>query len=237
MDITCNRCHQTVQAETCYCSYCGLPQLVYSTDGAAVQAQPERWDGAIRDASSIAWKPALSAALKLAIPAGVLCALLSERSFYGVFWMSAAATWAVALYVRSQKPAWITIGAGARIGLVTGLLGGWLAFGVCGSLLFLQRFVFHQSAQIDAQWKSYADLSNQVNQQLIQQCSTWMTAPDLAKSQANQAGLYAWMLTPEGHAGFATFQLFSYAIFLILFAVAGGALAARMLGRSRQPEL
>ena len=80
MEITCNRCHQTVQAENCYCSSCGLPQLVYATDGAQAQAQPERWDEAVRDASSIDWKPALSAALKLAIPAGVLCAMLSRSA-------------------------------------------------------------------------------------------------------------------------------------------------------------
>ena len=83
MEITCNRCHQAVNAENCYCPCCGLPQLVYATDGTVAQAQTERWDGVLRDASSIDWKPALSAVLKLAIPAGVLCAMLSGM---GILW-------------------------------------------------------------------------------------------------------------------------------------------------------
>ena len=35
MEITCNRCHQTVQAEDLFCPACGLPQLVYTTESAA----------------------------------------------------------------------------------------------------------------------------------------------------------------------------------------------------------
>lgn len=224
MEITCNRCHQTVQTENCYCSYCGLPQLVYATEGAAVQAPPERWDGVVRDASSVAWKPALSAALKLAIPAGALCAMLSGMGF-GVIWMAAAATWAVTLYMRSQKPAWITIGVGARIGLVTGLLAAWLAFGVSGGRLVIQRFVLHQSSQIDTDWKTTVEASQQLTAQ--------MGFSDTVQMQSQRA----FMLSPEGHAGFAAFSLMVNAVFLILFAVAGGALGARMIGRSRQSEV
>ena len=124
MEITCIRCHQTVEADSCYCPTCGLPQLVYSTEGEGGQAQPERWTEAVRDASSVDWKPALRAAMLLAIPAGLLSCGISPVSILGLFWMSAAAAWAVTIYVRGQRPAWITMGAGARIGLVTGLLAG-----------------------------------------------------------------------------------------------------------------
>jgi len=238
MEITCNRCHQAVQSENCYCPACGLPQLVYETDGQPGQATPERWNQAVRDAGSIDWKPALRASLKLALPAGVLCSLLFSIGFiYGLFWMAAAATWAVALYMRRQQAAWITIGAGARVGMVTGLVGGRLAFGVCGGLIFVQRFVLHQSSQIDEQWKSYVEASNQTSLQMIQQWSSGMAAADAAKLQANQAGIHALMLSPEGHAGFVTFSLFMYVAFLIFFAVAGGALGARMMGRTRQPDV
>jgi hypothetical protein len=47
----------------------------------------------------------------------------------------------------------------------------------------------------------------------------------------------AYMLSPEGHAGFTAMSLICNLVFLTLFAVAGGALGARMLGRSRQPEI
>jgi hypothetical protein len=179
----------------------------------------------VRDASSIHWKPAMSASLKLAIPVGVLCTLLSPLGMSGLFWMAAAATWTVSLYLRSQKPAWITVGAGARIGLVTGLLGGWLAFAANGGLLFARRYLLHQSSQIDASWKEMIEES--------QQLTARMGFSNAAQIQSQTAS----MLTPEGHAGYLTFRLFMYAVFMIAFAVAGGALGARMLGRSRQPEL
>jgi hypothetical protein len=225
MEVTCNRCHQTVLAENCYCPACGLPQLVYPADAPAGQPQPERWDGAARDAGSVDWKPALRAALLLAVPAGVLSSGISPLGGLGLFWMAAAAAWAVVLYMRSQRPAWITLGAGARVGLVTGLLAGWVAFGVSGGQLFVQRLVFHQATQIDAAWKASVEASQQLTAQ--------MGIADAAQMQAQKA----LMLSPEGHAGFATFGFIFNSAFLLLFAAAGGALGARLMGRTRQPEV
>jgi len=205
MEITCNRCHQTVQAENCYCSHCGLPQFVYATDGSSGQTPPEHWDEVVRDAGSVHWKPALSAALKLAIPAGVLCSEASPLRGAGLIWMTSAAMLVVMLYLRSQRPAWITIGAGARIGLVTGLLAAWMAFCVSGGALFVERDLLHQSNQIDAAYTSLF--------------------------------VEALILSPEGHAGMWAASLVVVSCFLLIFAVAGGALGARMLGRSRQPEI
>ena len=233
MEITCTRCHQTVQADTCYCPACGLPQLVYTAEGVPGQAHPERRNEPVRDASTVDWKPALRAALMLAVPAGLLSSGVSPMGFLGLFWMSAAAAWAVVLYVRGQRPAWITIGAGARIGLVTGLLGGWLAFGVSGGALFVERFVLHQSSQIDAEWKTRVDMSQQMTQQ-------WMagTGPaDAAQAQAARAQIQAFMMSPEGHAGIEAFGFASKSAFLLFFAIAGGALGARLLAPSRRPEI
>src|SRR5580700_10971137 len=144
MEITCNRCHQPVEAESCYCPACGLPQLVYTSEGGPGQAPPEKWNAAVRDASSVDWKPALRAAMLLAIPAGLLSCVFSPVGILGLLWMLAAATWAVTMYVRGQRPAWITIGAGARIGLVTGLIAGWIAFAASGVSLFAMRYFLGQ---------------------------------------------------------------------------------------------
>jgi hypothetical protein len=151
--------------------------------------------------------------------------------------MAIAAAWAVAIYMRSQRPAWITLGAGARIGLVTGLLAGWLAFGVSGGTLFVQRYLLHQSSQMDAQWKYSVDASNQATLMMIQQWSSWLDAEGMAKLQANQAGIHAMMLTPEGQAGNVTFGLIFSSVFLLLFAAAGGALGARLMARTSKPEV
>jgi membrane glycosyltransferase len=233
MEVTCTRCHQAILAVNCYCPVCGLPQLVYPVEATSGQTQQQRWDGAERDAGSIDWKPALRAAMLLAIPAGLLSSGVSPLVALGLLWMTAAGVWAVVLYMRSQRPAWITIGAGARIGLVTGLLAGWLAFGVSSSALFVQRFLLHQSSQIDAEWKARVVVA----QQMAEQLTSGMTPADAAQAQAVRAQFQAWMLSPEGHAGMEVFQFAVNFAFLLFFAVAGGALGARLVGRRRQPEV
>src|SRR5580698_92256 len=163
MEITCNRCHRTVQTEDCYCPACGLPQLVYSAEDAAAQGSSDRFNEPVRDAGSIAWRPALRVVLMLAIPAGLLCSAFSPVGILGLLWMAAAAAWAVLLYVRSQQAPWITLGAGARIGLVTGILGGWTAAATTGLTLVVMRFLLHQDKDIDGFWLS---LNDQLQKQL-----------------------------------------------------------------------
>src|SRR5208282_4528002 len=112
MESTCSRCRQTVEAGDCYCPVCGLPQFVYSAEESAGSGQPERWGEAVRDAASVDWKPALRLVLMLAVPAGILCSMLSPVGIFGVFLMAATGAWVVVLYTRKRQPAWLTIGAG-----------------------------------------------------------------------------------------------------------------------------
>jgi hypothetical protein len=229
METTCNRCHQAVQALSCFCPNCGLPQLVYTADSTNAPSQSEGWQEGIRDASSIDWKPGLRAAIALAIPAGLLSSGISPLSALGLMWMGLASIWAVMLYMRSQKPAWITIGAGARIGLVTGIIAAWLAFGISGGVLFVERVVLHHSSAIDSEWKDRVEKS----EQLTQQWAAQMGVADAAQATAQRN----WMLSPEGHAGFQAFGMATSCLFLVLFATAGGALGARLVGRSRRSEI
>jgi hypothetical protein len=225
MEITCTRCHQTVQAENCYCPVCGLPQLVYTADAAQGQGQPERWNEAVRDAGSVDWKPALKSALLLAVPAGLLCNMLSPVSIVGLPLMAATGAWAVMRYVRGQRPAWITIGAGARIGLVTGLLGGWTAAASTGIILFAMRFWFHAGSFYDGIWQ------NLVDQQMSQQwASMGVDAQTIVQMKAM-------LLPPEGRAGWLLAAVILLTMALLLFAVAGGALGARLVARGRRPEI
>jgi hypothetical protein len=234
MEITCNRCHQSVQPEDCYCPNCGLPRLVYASDGSTEQTQPEIWEKAVRDAGTLDWKPALRAALLMAIPAGLLSSEATPAGRFGLLWMASAAAWAVVIYMRNQKPAWITLGAGARIGLVTGLLGGWLAFGVSGSALFVERFLFHQGGQIDAE---YTSIFVSKLQQTTQQTLAGMGPADAAQAQGVFAGMLSWMASPEGHAAMWAGSLAFSSLFLLLFAVCGGALGARIQAGKRRPEV
>jgi hypothetical protein len=225
MEITCTRCHQTVQAENCYCPVCGLPQLVYSADSPSGPSQPEQWNETVRDAGSVDWKAALRSALSLAVPAGMLCSFLSPVGVFGFLLMAFTAAWVVVLYVRGQRAAWITTGAGARIGLVTGVLGGWTAAATTGITLFSMRFFFHAGKTFDDLWQ------NLVNQQMTQQwTSMGVDAQTIALTKA-------WLLAPEGRAGWLLGALSLLMAALLLFAVAGGALGARMLARTRRPEV
>jgi hypothetical protein len=225
MEITCNRCHQTIQAENSYCPSCGLPQLVYAADSPCGKSQPEHWNESVRDAGSVDWKVALRAALKVAIPAGLLCCGYPFIGFFGLVWMAAAGAWAVVLYLRSQRPPWITIGAGARIGLVTGLLGGWTAAAAMSALLFAMRFFFHQGKVFDNFWQ------NQVSAQVSQQ---WASAGLDAQTVLAAKTL---LNSPEGRGGMTLGVLLFLVLALVIFAVAGGALGARMMARTRRPEV
>ncbi len=234
MEITCNRCHQIVPAESCYCPACGLPQLVYAADSGTASSQEELRPETVRDASSIDWKAGMRAAIALAVPAGLLSSGLSPLSTLGLFWMAAAAAWAVVLYVRSQRPAWITIGAGARIGLVTGLLAGWLAFAVSGGWLFAERTLLHEASQIDEAYKTFVlDPFEQKKSNVTAN----MAASDAARAQDSLSKMEAFILSPEGHAGVWVISLAFYSSFLVFFAVGGGALGARLLARTRRPEI
>ena len=173
MEITCTRCHQPIQDGSCFCPFCGLPQLVYTDENPNGPGQAEPWTNAVRDASTVNWPAAMRASLMLAVPAGLLCSLLSPVSILCLFWMGAAAAWTVLLYVRNQQPAWITLGAGARIGLVTGVFGGWTAACASGVSLFAMRYLLHRGQVLDNFWE------NIVGQQMTQQwTSVWLERAD-----------------------------------------------------------
>jgi hypothetical protein len=221
MDLTCSRCHQTVQSEDCFCPVCGLPQLLYTVDGASGQAQADPWLGAARDASQVDWKPALRSVLALAIPAGLFCSIPSPVGIFGLLLMAGTGAWVVALYMRSQRPAWITIGAGARIGFVTGIVGSWTSAAVTGGTLFAMRYWLHQGGVFDNFWQS-------LNQQITQE---WATMGVDAQSMAILEGL---LLSPEGRAGWVLGAIAFLMAALLIFASAGGAISAHLLARTRR---
>jgi hypothetical protein len=224
MEITCTRCHQPILAEACFCPACGLPQLQYSAENVPGQAPPERFTEPVRDAGTVDWKRALRLCVVLAVPAGILSSLFSPVSIFGLLWMSVASAWVVSLYLRSQCPAWITTGAGARIGLVTGLVGGWTAAAASGITLFTMRFGLHQGNSLDQTWSTI--VSGDVAAQ-------WAAAGVDAQTIAIYKG---WLLSAEGRAGAMLSAILLLVSMLVFFAVGGGALGARLQARVRRPE-
>jgi hypothetical protein len=225
MESTCNRCHQGVPAESCYCPTCGLPQIVYSSEEGASPAQGDRWSGVLKDASTVEWKPALRAVILLAVPAGILSCAGTPSIFLSPIWMAAAAAWAVTIYARQQQPAWITMWAGARIGLVTGLLAGWCAFAASCASLYAVRNVFGEGKAFDAQWQTQAA-------QLSRQAQTVNVDPT---SAAFTKWFIDLMVSGEGRAGLILFVLLMFEAAFLVFAAAGGALGARLMAGPRRP--
>ena len=223
MELTCIRCHQTVLDGYCYCPTCGLPQLVFSEENSAEAGQSERWGEAVRDANTVDWNSALRSTLPLAIPAGILCSMLSPVSILGLLLMGATAAWVVALYMRGHRPARITVGTGARIGFVTGVVGSWTAAAMSGLSLYAMRFWLHQGSAFDDFWQ------NVVNLQQAQGVAVGADAQNLAAAKTL-------MMSPEGRAGLILFTIAILMGTLVRFAIAGGALGARILTRTRRPE-
>jgi hypothetical protein len=239
LEATCQRCHETVREADRYCPACGLPQLTYLAAETSValgdgvtQSANGAASGLTGMADGIAWRPAMKAALMLAVPAGVLCSGVTVIGpSLGLLWMSGAAAWAVGLYFKRNRPGWLTWGAGARIGLVTGLFASWLTLSVNGVALWVNRVVMHQGSQMDSLWASEVENSLQLSQQMVAQMG--MTTAQAAQSTQFSR---AWMLSAEGRAGIALSTFLAGAIFLILFAMIGGALGARLLAQPRRPS-
>jgi hypothetical protein len=223
MELSCSRCNQTVQEGNCYCPNCGLPQFVFSAESPTEAGQGERWGEAVRDANTVDWNSALRSTLPLAIPAGILCSVLSPLSILGLLLMGATAGRVVALYMRGHRPAWVTVGAGARIGFVTGVVGSWTAAAVSGLSLYAMRFWLHQGGWLDSLWQNF------VNEWQAQEAAVGADAQSVAVMKAM-------IISPEGRAGFVLFMIAFLGGTLVLFAIAGGALGARMLTRARRSE-
>ncbi len=76
-----------------------------------------------------------------------------------------------------------------------------------------------------------------MSEQFSRKMAGGMSQADASQFQAEQAKYRAVMLSPEGTAAGAAFGLAINGMFLLLFAVGGGVLGARMVGRSRKPEV
>ena len=216
-----------MQQEDSYCPACGLPQIVYSDDAAASASEPDRWQDEVHGDNAVDWRMAARAILPMAIPAGILFSVLSPAGLLGLLLMGAAAAWAVALYARGPRSVRIDAHAGARLGLVCGLLAGAIAFSASGCQLLAKRYILHQGSQIDAEWKSFVDLDAQFSNRF----AGWLGTGDAAQIRAQEAQQQSWMLSPQGHAAIVIADLGFASILLALFAMAGGALGARRIAR------
>lgn len=172
----------------------------------------------------------MKASLLLAIPAGLMC-LAPGGSVLNVLWLTGAAVWAVSLYSRRTRAVWLSSGVGARIGLVTGLIGSWMAICVHALSLWMVRFEFHEGGQIDSLWSSQIENWLQLEQHLLVQ-----SGESSADVSSYIHMLRGFVSTPEARAGTLVGGYVLITGFLVLMAMAGGALGARFLTHPRRPR-
>jgi hypothetical protein len=227
MEVNCQRCQAAIDPDNSYCSACGLPQLTYSTDETPGPISQQPWHEGGDDAGEVVWRTALRISFLMSIPAGIACSIVSPLGNYGLIWMAVAAAWVVAIYVRRVQPAWITAGAGVRIGLISGVFSSWFAFFISSIALFTQRFLFHQGAEIDSQFKVFVDTFQKNYLPMVQQMN-----PDPAEL-ANAQSFVAWMRSPEGQAGLALLNLTIVCVILLVISMVGGVIGARLSARAR----
>lgn len=224
MENLCTRCQQTLADGACFCAHCGLPQLVCNFDGEQAPRAPEPWPENLLDAGSIRWRRALGLCLMLGLPAGIVNFMATPLGMLSFLLMGFAAAWVVILYVRSEQAAWITTGAGARIGLVTGLAASLAALATTATTLYVQHNLLGQPGFLDTLWREQQAVMAETSQQ-------WIAAgADASRVAANNA-LFA---SPEGKAGLVLAANLVLSGVLVLFSVAGGALSARRIARVRR---
>lgn len=227
MEKICQRCQGELNPESNFCPACGLPQILYSNDETPGPISQQPWHIGGIDAGEVAWHPAMRIAFIVAVPAGIACAMATNYGPLKLIWMLLVASFVVALYVRRVQPPWITAGAGARIGLVSGIFTAGITFLATGIAFFSRRFFFGDGASMDANWSSYVDKFQKVYFNLVQQ-----STPDLA-TLASARNIVEWMRKPEGHAGMELASLTILCVMLLLISMLGGILGARLSARSR----
>lgn len=216
MDSVCHRCGATLVSQEIFCPSCGAPQLLLDTSVDPSADAPDTFPGGeARNAAPgqlISWRPAVTAALLIAVPVGLLSSLLD----FGVLWVLAGGVGVVALYRRKSARA-VNTRIGLRIGAVVGLLAALLATLADGFSMLFQRYVLHTGAQIDQRLHS-----------VLQQATDHM-----AQSNPEAAAQIPWFthfwLSPSGQAAVVLLMSALSAAAMVGFSAAGGALGARFI--------
>lgn len=167
--------------------------------------------------SGIHWRDAILAAAALAVPAGVLSALVG----FEVLWVLAGAVVVLNLYRRrtsiqpDSRMSW-------RIGILFGFFAAVAASAAEGVALLVQRYLLHQGAALTAR---YHDLGKELVNQLTRSNPSAATA---------LPGFMHFWLTPDGAAAMVLLNTAGLVISMLVFAAAGGALGSRLLARTPQ---
>ncbi len=223
MEMLCHRCRSVLKESEPFCPQCGAPQLRYEAPEEPAQSSTsgpvQRLS--VRFLNSISARDAILAAAMLAVPAGVLSALLGFEALWVLL-----GGWVVISIYRRRTGTMPTSRMGWRIGMLLGFFAAVIAAAFNGIALLVQRYAFHQGAALDQHFRSAIEMSTKMYSGLFATSN-----PEMASAVSD--ALRFW-LTPNGIAAMVLSNALLMGISMLLFAGAGGALAARFTAKVPQ---
>lgn len=220
MDPVCHRCGTALNSpDELFCPHCGAPQLRYEpTDEPVASISPSLPTGAGRSLDAVSWRAAIISALIVAVPTGLISAMLVS----GWLWVVIGGMATLSLY-RRRAGAVPTARVGWRVGGVLGILTAFLFTAFFSVRLLVERFVLHSGEveqQVHAAAMQFADQykhSYPENAAAALQAAHFITSPD---------GTAAVVLATAAFSAFT----------MIVFAAAGGAIGARIASLGKRPQ-
>lgn len=178
------------------------------------------------EAQRVQWRAAISSAVLVAIPVGLLSAL-TRTSF---FFVIAGGFATIALYRRRTSA--VTDGRiGWRVGSILGAASAFLASASWAVQLVIERYSLHHGREIDQLFNTAAQ----------QEVDYWMKASAQQGPQTPEVihamqSVVNFMLSPDGHAASQLTTAIVMSFSMILFAACGGAIAGRVLSVRRRVQ-
>lgn len=214
MEYPCHQCGAAVEQGTAFCPQCRAPQirvavpeaasLSGTTSDPAVSSLPAYFSSPLT--TRIEWSQALPATALAGLIAAVL--MMTPLAGFGLG-MLIGGSLSVVFYRRRIPVAQVTPGMGARLGMVSGILGG----GIFAALLSIGTMLFHAWDSIRAKLIAVVE----------------QTAARNPDPQAQQA--MEFFKSPEGIVLLLTTALIGTLIAFVIFSGLGGVLGAALLRR------
>jgi len=219
MEQTCHRCGTAVSRQDAFCPVCGAPQLHF--DESEQAAYVEGIDASAKNGrpGQVSWQVVVGLCARIAVPAGILCAL-PLLSLCSLIWIVGGASTVVFLYCRKRPMTLLSTKGGFRIGALTGFLIAYVSIAVTAILHVVQRFPLHAGAVIDG---TYEEL-------IRDSTSMFQTSPE---TQAQMLSFSRFLLTPDGRAAWSLTNMATLVAFTVVIAACVGALGVRMFAGRR----
>jgi len=218
VEYPCHQCGAAVEQGTAFCLQCRAPQIRVTipetmpppgiTSGAAASAMTDYFGASL--SNRIEWSKALPATALAGLIAAVL--MMTPLAVFGLG-MLIGGSLAVVFYRRRIPMASITPGMGARLGMVSGILGG----AIFAALLSIGTMAFHA-------WDSIRGKLLEVVEQ---------TAARNPDPQAQQA--MEFFKSPDGIVLLLATALIGTLLAFVVFSALGGAVGAALLRRKDHP--